>query len=151
MLTLPGNWVMWWLTMGCMGHCVVARRTQPPLPPREMARQEPCGAGSFLNISHNKRKIFSNHKYDQRLMSWMSKLANVSSEKASSPVRVWTEEMERHVSECLSHSSISVQRHQDQGDSYKRERAFSWGLAYSFRGLVYHHHSGKQRGVSLKR
>ena len=46
---------------------------------------------------------------------------------------------------CLSYCLVAVQRHHDQGDSYKEKCLFNQRLAYSFRGLV-HYHQGEEHG-----
>lgn len=42
---------------------------------------------------------------------------------------------------CLSYCSVAVKKHRDQGNLY--EKAFTLGLAYSLRGLVYDLHGGE--------
>jgi hypothetical protein len=50
--------------------------------------------------------------------------------------------------DCLSHCSVAVKRHHDQG--YLQEKVFNWGLAYSFRGLVYGHHGGQHGDIEAR-
>lgn len=50
--------------------------------------------------------------------------------------------------EYLSYCSFAVERHHDQGSSYKK--ACDWRLAYNFRGLVHDHHCKKQTGWCWK-
>lgn len=42
---------------------------------------------------------------------------------------------------CLNYCSVAVKKHRDQGNLY--EKAFTLGLAYSLRGLVYDLHGGE--------
>ena len=49
---------------------------------------------------------------------------------------------------CLRYDSLATMRHHDQGNSYKK-KAFNWGLAFNFKGLVYYH-VGKQTGMVLE-
>lgn len=44
---------------------------------------------------------------------------------------------------CLSYSSIAIAKHHDQDNL--ENKAFNWGLAYIFRGLVHDHH-GREQG-----
>ena len=41
---------------------------------------------------------------------------------------------------CLNHCSIAVKRHHDHSKSNKSS---TWGMAYSFRGLVHYYQGGK--------
>ena len=48
---------------------------------------------------------------------------------------------------CPTHCLIAVQRHYDQGNSYKEKCLFNQGLAYSFRGLVHYHYVMEHGGT----